>query len=187
MLWTPNDSLYGNYRTNTFQEIWESADAFLDFFNNNGAYVPDISEASARTLYYLLYARYANCPIASSDENRFKFQVLSIIFQYGPTWEKRLEIQTSLRALNLNDIQEGTLAVTNNALNPGNKLTKADELITNVNNQSRTNYKKSKLDAYTQLYAVLETDVTEEFLEKFKKLFIIFAMPSEALWYETEV
>jgi hypothetical protein len=36
-------------------------------------------------VYYLLYARYGNNPIANRDENQFKFKIFSVIFQYGPT------------------------------------------------------------------------------------------------------
>ena len=111
---------------------------------------------------------------------------MAIIFQYGPTWEKRLEIQDKLRKLSIDDLQTGTLSVTNLAKNPGNKLATDDELIKNVNDQSRTKYKKSKLDAYGQLYALLETDVTEEFLGKFKKLFNKFASPTDLLEYYTK-
>lgn len=180
----PIDSFYGTYRTDTFNEEFPTVEDFMDFFNNNQAFVPDIAESSARTIYYLLSARYGECHIAMSSYNRFKYSMLSIIFQYGPTWEKKMEIQDSLRRLSLSDLQQGTLAVTNNALNPGNKLTKADELIENVNNQSRTNYMKSKVDAYAQLYSLLEDDVTEKFISRFDKLFSKFSYPSDPLYYD---
>lgn len=186
-LWTPNDSMFGNFTTKTFQEVWDNAEDFVSFYKDNGGIPVTIKEETATTLYYLLYSRYANDPIASSDVNRFKWQVMSTIYKYGPTWEKRLEIQEELRGLSLDELQAGTLAVTNSALNPGNKLSTDDELIKNVNQQNRTNYKKGKVEAYAQLNALLETDVTEDFLAKFKPLFIKVAMPGIDLWYETEV
>lgn len=178
-----NDSYYGKYRTGSFVDEFPTEDSFIDFYKNNGGIHETIKERSAQTLYYLLYARYGEYRIAMSNYQRFKYAVMATIFKYGPTWEKRLEVQQQIRALTVEEIQAGTLAVTNNALNPGNKLTKDDELIKNVNNQSRTNYKKSKLDAYGQLYAMLETDVTEEFLDKFKNLFNKWADPTDTLWY----
>ena len=180
----PIDSFYGRYRTNSFNEEFPTVEDFMDFFNNNQAFVPDIAESSARTIYYLLSARYGECTIRMSSYNRFKYELMSIIFQYGPTWEKKTETQQSLRNLALSDLQQGTLAVTNNALNPGNKLTRADELINNVNNQSRTNYTKSKVDSYAQLYSLLEDDETEKFMDKFDKLFSIFSFPSDPLYYD---
>lgn len=43
------------------------------------------------------------------------------------------------------------------------------------------------MEAYAQLAALLETDVTEDFLNKFKYLFIKVAAPDYPLLYETEV
>lgn len=180
----PIDSFYGRYRTNTFNEEFPTVEDFIDFYKNNGGIAPTIAEESARTLYYLLSARYGECHIAMSSYNRFKYSVMAIIFQYGPTWEKRYDIQNRIRHLSIEEIQEGTLAVTNNALNPGNKLTEADELIKNVNNQSRTNYKISKLNAYAKLYELLATDVTGDFIDKFNKLFSKFSFPSDPLFYD---
>lgn len=180
------DSFYGRYRTNTFNEEFPTVEDFIDFYNNNGGIPITIKEKNAQTLYYLLSARYGECHIAMSSYNRFKYSVMAIIFQYGPTWEKRFEIQENIRKLSIEEIQEGTLAVTNNALNPGNKLTEADELIKNVNNQSRTNYKISKLNAYAKLYELLATDVTEEFIAKFNKLFSKFSFPSDPLFYDIQ-
>lgn len=178
-----NDSFYGTYRTGSFVDEFPTEDDFIDFYKNNGGIPPTISDANVKTLYYLLYSRYGANRIAMSSYQRFKYAVMATIYQYGPTWEKRLFVQDKIRNLTVEDIQTGTLAVTNHALNPGNKLTEDNELIKNVNNQSRTNYKKSKLDAYGQLYAMLETDVTEEFLDKFKYLFSKWADPTDNLWY----
>lgn len=55
-------------------------------------------------MYYLLYARYGNTPIANYDQTQWKYKMFSIIFQYGPTWEKRLGIQTTLRGLQVSDL-----------------------------------------------------------------------------------
>lgn len=178
-----NDSFYGRYRTNTFNEEFPTVEDFMDFFKNNEAYVPEISDESARTLYFLLSARYGECHIVMSSYNRFRYSLLSIIFQYGPTWEKKMEIQKNLRGLTIEELQQGTLYVTNNALNPGNKLATSDELIKNVNNQTRTNHKLSKVNAYSMLYEILKNDVTEWFLEKFNKLFSKFSYPSDNLFY----
>lgn len=179
----PLESDYGLYRTNSFVEEFPTADDFLDFYKNNEGIPTTISDNSAKTLYYLLYARYGDCHIAMSSYQRFKYAVMATIYKYGPTWEKRLDIQEKIRVLTLDDLQEGTLAVTNQAKNPGNKLEKDDDLIKNVNDQSRTKYKKSKLAAYEQLYMLLRTDVTEEFLDKFKKLFNKFGDPTDMLGY----
>ena len=179
-------SLYGNFRTRTFVEIWNNEEAFVNDYNNNGIPV-SISSVSLKTLFYLLYARYGNSNIASSDENQFKYKVFSTIFMYAPAWEKRLDIQKKLRELSDEEIMKGSTAIYNSALNPSTApSTAALEELPYINQQNATKYKKAKMDAYATLYALIETDVTEELIGKFKKLFITIVEPDRALWYKTE-
>ena len=179
-------SLYGNFRTRTFVEIWNNEEEFANDYNNNGIPV-SISSVSLKTLFYLLYARYGNSNIASSDENQFKYKVFSTIFMYAPAWEKRLDIQKKLRELSDEEIMKGSTAIYNSALNPSTApSTAALEELPYINQQNATKYKKAKMDAYATLYALIETDVTEELIGKFKKLFITIVEPDRALWYKTE-
>ena len=179
-------SLYGNFRTRTFVEIWNNEEAFANDYNNNGIPV-SISSVSLKTLFYLLYARYGNSNIASSDENQFKYKVFSTIFMYAPAWEKRLDMQKKLRELSDEEIMKGSTAIYNSALNPSTApSTAALEELPYINQQNATKYKKAKMDAYATLYALIETDVTEELIGKFKKLFITIVEPDRALWYKTE-
>ena len=91
------------YDTKLMTEVWSDASGFLTDYQNVG--IPTtISNQNATTLYYLLYARYGNTPIANYDENQWKYKMFSIIFQYGPTWEKRLDIQNTLRGLQISDL-----------------------------------------------------------------------------------
>ena len=43
------------------------------------------------------------------------------------------------------------------------------------------------MDAYAQLWDLLDTDVSEEFLKKFQKLFKQFVMPEHTYIYISEV
>ena len=91
------------YDTKLMTDVWSKATDFVTDYQNIG--IPTtISVQNATTLYYLLYARYGNTPIANYDENQWKYKMFSIIFQYGPTWEKRLDIQTTLRGLQISDL-----------------------------------------------------------------------------------
>ena len=181
------DSLYGNYRTRKFTDIYEQVDQFIDDYNNNGIN-PTISDASITTLFYLLYARYGNSHIASSDETQFKYKLFSTIFMYGPTWEKRLEIQKKLREMDEDELRESAKAIYNHSFNPSTapSTDTLDELTT-INDQNVTKHKRSKTDAYALLLGLLETDVTNEFIDKFKKLFLTVVEPELPLWYVTEL
>lgn len=91
------------YDTKLMTDVWSKATDFVADYQNIG--IPTtISVQNATTLYYLLYARYGNTPIANYDENQWKYKMFSIIFQYGPTWEKRLDIQNTLRGLQISDL-----------------------------------------------------------------------------------
>lgn len=179
-------SYYGSYRTRTFADIFPDLPAFMQMYNQEK--IPQkLSELSITTLYYLLYARYGNSHIAFDDEHQFKYSVLSTIFMYGPSWEKRLEIQEALRGLTESDLMQGSKAIYNHALNPGTAPgTESLEELSYINDQNTTNYKKSKLNAYAELIALLETDVTERFIFQFKKLFITIVAPDYPLLYEQD-
>ena len=85
------DTLYGNYRTRTFNDIYENIDKFsadFDFYSRIGLDLEFNSETTIDTLFYLLSGKYGNSRIASSDENQFKLKLFSYIFQFAPYWEK---------------------------------------------------------------------------------------------------
>ena len=121
--WIAVDSL-----TKKFTDIYSSYTTFKTDYDAsalNGA----ISSDNLQILYYLLYAKYGNNHITNLDENQFKYKLFSIIWQYGPTWEKRLEIQGNLRAFNTDfsdpddptkskALLEGAKAIYNHAYNP---------------------------------------------------------------------
>ena len=178
--------LYGNFRTRKFDEIWDNVDEFVDDYKHNG--IPAlISDDNINTLYYLLYSKYGNSPIASSDEERFKYSLFRIVWEYGPAWEKKLAIQTKLRSLSEDQIIEGSKQIYNNASNPAIEPgTFTDEELTYINNQNVTKSKKGKLEGYAFLIDLLEDDVTEGFLSKFSKLFLTIVLPEFPLWYVSD-
>lgn len=112
------------YDTKLMTEVWDSAAKFVTDYKNVG--IPTtITDQNATTLYYLLYARYGNTPIANYDENQFKYKIFSVIFQYGPTWEKRLQIQGALRQMELNDMTIEMITSTSNTASVSTTVTKS--------------------------------------------------------------
>lgn len=162
--------------TKIFTEIFESQETFLEEWKSCGLYKSSLlKETSVKWLYCMLYAKYGNSAIANWDINQFKYKVYSIMFQYGPTWEKRLDIQERLRSLKEEELLKGSKAIYNQALNPSTEPTTSTlEEITTINAQNTTNFKKSVMEGYELLLGLLETDVSEEFLRRFKPLFATF-------------
>ena len=181
----PNNSYYGNYRTRTFSEIYPEKLQFIADYNQT--FPNTMNENDLVNLYYLLMARYMNSHIINSDENQFKIKLTSIIFSYGPTWAKKLEIQSKLRNLSESDLITGSKAIHNHSYNPSTapSTSSTEELLT-IDDQNTTTYKKSKIEAYALLWQILNNDVTSEFITKFKTLFIQIAQPDYPLWDESE-
>lgn len=184
-----SSNMLPEYSTMTFTQIWDEADDFVDEYKSSGLYITNskVSDDSATTIFYLLYARYGNNPIANRDVNQFKYKVFATIMQYGPTWEKRLAVQKAIRDLTVDDIRLGSKAIYNQAMNPSTSpTTSALEEITYINAQNTTNYKKSPLEGYSILLDLLNTDVTKEFIDKFKICFKVFVQPERPIIYVSE-
>ena len=138
----------------------------------------------------MLSGKYGNSHIANSDENQFKLKLFSYIFQFAPYWEKRLDIQKKLRNLTEEEIMAGAKQLANHAYNPSTEPSGPNVVngeITSVNEQHNIKYSKGKVSAYGELFYMLRSDVTEEFLGKFKRLFIYIVEPESPLWYVTDI
>lgn len=185
-------SNFPRYDTKLFTEVFEDVNEFLDFYNDKidaSIKVFDSTDTTdlniLKRIYYLLYARYGNNPIANYDEFQFGYKLFTVIFQYGPTWAKRLDVQEKLRALSDPQLQEGSKAVFDHAYNPTELNVTGD--IPYINEQNKTRYIKSPLEGYAILEELLKTDVTTEFLNKFQKLFKQFVRPEKTWIYVTNL
>lgn len=216
------------YDTNLFCEIWDSSDSFLADYNNTGSeftnQVPTtISQENALMTYLLLFSRYGNNPIANYDVTQFKNKIFTIIWQYGPAWEKRLKMQEDIRGLTLQDITTGTktdwtsdasqsqtnsgsdTTINNHAYNPSTapsaqstneldyidqqNVAKGSDTRTISGTDSKTTGQvvtRSKMDAYAQLWELVATDVTNDYISKFKRCFKQFVSPERNMIYVTE-
>lgn len=182
------NSLYGSFRQNSFSDWCESPEEFLTKYKESLLYetAPDIglTDQNIKFIYTLLYSRYGNSIIASSDSRRFEERLFSLIWQYAPTWIKRVEIQKKLRNLSDEELVTGASAVFNTAVNPSTDPTESDGVLSYINQQNTNKYKKSKLEGYSLLLETLRLDVTDEFIRKFKDLFLTIVMPEKPLLYE---
>lgn len=174
------------YNTKRFCEIWEDVEDFADDYKNSPLYDAEfnpithaltnihnsLTDDNVNKLFYLLYARYGNNPIANLDENQFKFKVYSIIFEYGPNWQKELELQDRLRNLSDDELATGQFAIYNQAFHDATApSTNTTQELDYINNQNTTRLKKGKLNAYNDLLLLLKTDVTKQFIDRFANLF----------------
>ena len=173
------DPFRPEYITKTFTQVYGSYDEFKSDYDDlislvSGGITP-LTADNIRATYYLLYARYGNTPIVNYDETQFKMKLMSVIATYGPVWEKKKAIQVSLRGLSEAEILQGAKQIYNHAYNPSTEpSTQELEELTHINDQNVTNNKKSKMEAYSILWANLHVDATDEYMNKFKNCFSRF-------------
>lgn len=174
-------------RTLKFREVYNNVTDFYNDYTTMG--IPTtITQTNLNTLFYLLYAKFGNSHFANEDLVQSKLKIFSTIFKYGPTWEKKLSIQADIRALTITELQEGAKQIVNHANNPNTSpSTSALEELEFIDEQHQTNYKRNKIDAYGSLWTMLATDVTEEFLNKFRNIFMFVTNEQDVYIYTEEV
>ena len=168
------------YNYPLFCQIWKDKDAFLTDYKQCG--IPtSITDESATLLYNLLLGEYYNSPIGYNSVGQWKQQFMTIIYCYGPSWEKRLDLQDKLRNITDEELLEGTTMIYNTAQNPStpvtNQGTNTKHQLGYISNQNVSLSQKSKLEAYATLNDVLRKDVTTELLSKFRPLFCGLVAP----------
>lgn len=177
------------YDTQTFNQVFPDSESFKKMISDDfGGYANVISAESQEKLYWLLYARYGNTHMVNLSVNQFKAKLAAIIFQKGPSWERNLALQLSIRNLSEDELRAGAVSIYNTAANPETQPgPQATEEIGYVNAQNVSKHKRSKMDAYSYLQELLRSDVTEAFISAFQVLFSKFARPIVTAIYVNEV
>lgn len=183
-----NDSPYGCQRQLNFSKVFDSFERFKDYFNticiDKFKYPSTYKMDNIETLYYLLYGTYGASTFNGSDIYQAIFKLFSIVFMYGPSWEKELDIQNKLRSLTDEELECGSTAIYNQAsTNGGAPTTQSTIELLGIDNQNVTKYKKDKVNKYMDLENLLKRDVTKTFIDRFKVLFKTITAPISDLWY----
>lgn len=180
------------HRTRLLQDIFPDFETFEAFYRDCG--IPtvikdseDYAKFNLQTIYIILMAEYANTPIKSSDENRFKLKFMSTLYEYGPTWQREMYLQYKLLDASDEEIVTGGKAIYNHARNPATMpSTQTLEELPYIDDQSTTNYKKNKPDAYREIREGLIPAITKRFIDKFRQLFVNILYGDYPVVYVTE-
>lgn len=175
------------YNTKLFNDIFPDAESFYENyteFQSTAGLLNLLDETDSNITWQLLSAKYGNNPIANFSEEQFKLKIWQIMFQYGPTWVKRLDIQHTLRTADIATLREGQKYLTNTALNPDQ--TPSTEEVSYINQQNVSKTTQSIMTTYGTLWELLKVDVNSEYLDKFKDLFLKVVIP-RAYLYETDL
>lgn len=176
------DTYYGEIgRTRTFEEIFPSADAFTNATVGTentliSSLIPNTLTPDKMTmLYYMLFAQYGVSHIASRNEDQWKLDLFSRIYQYGGIWQKKLYMRDNLLALSDAELRKGGRDIYNHASNPSTAPSTATlHELPRIDDQNTTNRERSTMDAYAMLMSLLDEDITRDFLKKFENMFLKF-------------
>lgn len=174
------------YSTELLSEIYPNQATFIADFNFFED-IKAITEQQAKITYFLLLERYANTPIYTQNTDQFKARLFTTIYEYAPLYFKKRELQDQFRLITEEEASKGTKAIYNTANNPNDEpTTDGLEEVTYINSQNTTGYKFSKIETLGRIYQALKGDITEEFLNKFAKLFSACVFPSRVMLYEDD-
>ena len=173
-------SLFSNYK---FIEVYPTVQDFKAEYQKIGL-TKVLTDEYMTNLYILLCSRWGEAHISNNSVYNFKQQVCSTIYMYGPAWQKRLQLQKNLVGLNLSDIQVGDTKIYNHSYNPSTQpTTQYLNQLPTINEKNTAKIKKGKVQAIRDLWMMIQTDVTKEFIDRFEHLFIpIMALQRPALY-----
>lgn len=166
------------YNTRTFKDIWATSDDFVTDLTAS-AFTGCVENPTL--IYYLLYSRFANSHIVGKDEDQWKIRMFTILYSCGPTYEKKMAIQKTLREMTDEDLLTNVQMISKTGYNPSTVVEEgginAVSDISTVDQQNSTKTVSGKLKAYTNLWVILKTDITTSFIGKFSRLFISVILP----------
>lgn len=177
--------------TRKFQEVIPDSASLWGYMDKSiyKGYLGTDAQVICSLTYAMLSAMHKNDFIKQQDETRFVDMVLTRIFQYAPAWYKRLKLQQYLVGLELTDAEllYASKVWYNHAMHNGSAVavTGDNELLTAINEQNQTHYKRGKIEALQTLTGLLATDVSEEYIHVFDDLFSQVAMQFPVIYKTT--
>lgn len=178
----------------TFNELYPDADTFLADYK--ACELPaTISDENVKLLYFSLLARKGLDCIQSESVGMFKYKMFLLIWQYGPSWEAKLNIQKKLQQLPDSDILDGGTQIYNTGVNPSTPIGKDQEQHQGTLSKNELNFvqqqnvalnTRNKTNAYRGYQDMLKNDVSEEFFDKFDKLFAFVYAPGITYYNELD-
>lgn len=190
MIYNANYTHYGRFSNKRFLDVFPDAETFREQYIHYQKLFNSpikVAEDQMGFIYYLLYSKYGSEYIAMSNTTRFEAKLFATLELAAPILLRELIIQKNLLALSDDDIRAGSKAIYNHAFNPsGTPSTGTLEELPFINDQNTTQYRKSPMDGYAILLSLLDDNLLESFLRKFRKLFLRVLAPTAPRLYDIE-
>ena len=190
MIYDANYTHYGRLSNKRFLDVFPDVETFKKEYSYYQILFNSpikVEENQMGFIYYILYSKYGSEYIAMSNTTRFESKLFATLELAAPMLLKELDVQKKLLALSDDEIRAGSKAVYNHAFNPsGTPSTNTLEELPYINDQNTTHYMKSPMEGYSILLSLLDDNLLDKFLRKFKKLFLRVLAPTRARLYDVE-
>ena len=190
MIYDANYTHYGRFSNKRFLDVFPDVETFKKEYSYYQILFNSpikVEENQMGFIYYILYSKYGSEYIAMSNTTRFESKLFATLELAAPMLLKELDVQKNLLALSDEEIRAGSKAVYNHAFNPpGTPSTSTLQEIPYINDQNTTQYKKSPMEGYSILLSLLDDNLLDKFLRKFRKLFLRVLAPTRARLYDVE-
>lgn len=152
-----------------FEDVFPDETSFTDFLTDYGVTLP--TSITASSLYKLFMDKYLNCSIAFDTKEVFKRRFSLLLNDYLTEFSVRVGVKTALYDLSEDDLLVVNTYINNYANNPNYEVTDVFSELGYVSNQNNGINRINKLTAYINFLKGLLPYGSQEFLERFKKLF----------------
>lgn len=147
--------------TKYFWETWQDSPFFIE----------SLSEDDLKDIYHHLMAKYYNWHYIYVDDFGIALNTFDIIHDYYPNCKERLSLVNQMRELNIEEFKKSGITIDSQGANP-KIATNMDELINLVDSQNASFQLKSTEQTLKAKFMALYDGVFDEFLDRFKPLFV---------------
>lgn len=134
-------------------------------------YDASLTESDLEDVYNHLLAQFYNWHYVYIDDIGIALNTMRLIKDYFPNTKERLNLVNSLRGLTIDEFKNSNVQIDSQAQNPKIK-TAMDELVNLVDSQNASFQKRSEESALKAKFASLYDGVYQDFLDRFKPLFV---------------
>lgn len=144
---------------------------FWEGWQNSPFYDSSLTEADLSNVYYHLRAQYYNWHFIYMDDLGISDNVYHMIEDYYPNCKERLALVKTLRETTIETFQDNGTFIDSAGQNPKTEKS-MNELIDFVDSQNASFQLKSMEQAVKAKFNSLYDGVMEEFIDRFKPLFV---------------
>lgn len=174
-----------NAITFLFKDIFADYTSFKNFLTTEGITISATDEPIYQYCFKLLFNRYHNSNIRYTTKDDFKGEFYIVCADELSRYIRRYKIIQSALGITDDDIVELQRLVQNYANNPNDEVSSPLEPLSYISNQTFQANLSNKLDAYVKAIEDMPSMYNEDFLYKFKELFMNI-IPKQIIIYSNE-